>query len=163
MADIQSYSVLLDTSFVIRLLSHIDPLHENALGYYKYFLENRVDMKISTISIAEYCVKGELSELPLATLRVVPFNIDHAVVAGTYARILYDARLKDSLSVDNRLIIPNDTKLFAQATLDNNIKYFISSDSKAIKVLNAISEKNELSFEFIDIHTPPNVKFGILF
>ena len=32
-------SVLLDTSFFIRLLNSEDPLHENAKGYYKYFLE----------------------------------------------------------------------------------------------------------------------------
>ena len=31
--------VLLDTSFFIRLLNDEDPLHENALGYFKYFLQ----------------------------------------------------------------------------------------------------------------------------
>lgn len=39
MSKKQPYSVLLDTSFVIRLLSQGDPLHDNALGYYKYFLK----------------------------------------------------------------------------------------------------------------------------
>lgn len=33
------YSVILDTSFMIRLLSASDKLHPNALGYFRYFLE----------------------------------------------------------------------------------------------------------------------------
>ena len=32
--------VLLDTSFFIRLLNEEDPLHNNALGYFRYFLEH---------------------------------------------------------------------------------------------------------------------------
>ena len=67
-------SVLLDTSFFIRLLNSEDPLHENAKGYYKYFLEEEIKMKISTISIAEYCVKGDITDLPLKNLMILPFN-----------------------------------------------------------------------------------------
>ena len=44
--------VLLDTSFFIRLLNRVDPLHENAIGYYRYFLEHDFVIKISTIC---YC------------------------------------------------------------------------------------------------------------
>ena len=51
--------------FFIRLLNEEDPLHENALGYFRYFLEHDFVIKISTIAIAEYCVRGEVSELPL--------------------------------------------------------------------------------------------------
>lgn len=57
--------VLLDTSFFIRLLNEEDPLHENAFGYFRYFLEHDFVIKISTIAIAEYCVRGDVSELPL--------------------------------------------------------------------------------------------------
>ena len=73
---------LLDTSFFIRLLNEEDPLHENALGYFKYFLEHDFVIKISTIAIAEYCVRGEISELPLKNMLIVPFNFDHAQRAG---------------------------------------------------------------------------------
>ena len=69
------YRVLLDTSFFCRLLSINDPLHENAKGYYRYFLENGIDMMVSTISIAEYCVLGEVDDLPLRNLKIVPFNL----------------------------------------------------------------------------------------
>ena len=36
------YSVILDTSFMIRLLSASDKLHPNALGYFRYFLEHNI-------------------------------------------------------------------------------------------------------------------------
>lgn len=115
MREDKSYSVILDTSFLIRLLSRNDSLHSNAVGYFKYFLKNDIPMYISTISIAEYCVKGDVSELPLRNVRIVPFNFQHALVAGRFARLLFDANIKKEVSVANRLIIPNDAKIFAQA------------------------------------------------
>ena len=63
--------VLLDTSFFIRLLNEEDPLHDNALGYFRYFLENDFVIKISTIAIAEYCVRGEVNELPAHPIKSV--------------------------------------------------------------------------------------------
>lgn len=72
------HSVLLDTSFFVRLLNEDDRLHKNALDYLKYFLENEVTLKVSTISIAEYCVKGTVDELPLRNLQIIPFNLDQA-------------------------------------------------------------------------------------
>lgn len=162
MSSKQQYSVLLDTSFILRLLSDSDPLHNNAMGYYKYFLDNKIGMMISTISIAEYCVKGDISEIPLRTIRVVPFNINHATVAGKFAKDLYDARHAGEYSVDNRLIIPNDTKLFAQATIEKDIKYFVTSDTKAETAINTISKTNNIGFKHMDISTPYGQRFGVL-
>lgn len=62
------HSVLLDTSFFIRLLNDEDELHNNALGYFKYFLENEITLKVSTITIAEYCVLGKIEDLPLINI-----------------------------------------------------------------------------------------------
>lgn len=71
-------SVLLDTSFFLRLFDTSSPLHENAKSYYKYFLEHDITLKISTIAIAEFCVKGEITDLPLRNMKIIPFNFDHA-------------------------------------------------------------------------------------
>ena len=59
--------------FFIRLLNDQDPLHLNAVGYFKYFMENEIALKVSTISIAEYCVLGELSDLPLKNIQNCSF------------------------------------------------------------------------------------------
>lgn len=34
-------------------------------------------MKISTIAIAEFCVKAEITDLPLRNLQILPFNYNH--------------------------------------------------------------------------------------
>lgn len=81
-----TYSVLLDTSFFIRLLNDEDPLHQNAKDYFRYFLDNDIILKVSTISIAEYCVRGSLDELPLMNVQIIPFNLDHAKKTGEFAK-----------------------------------------------------------------------------
>ena len=61
--------VMLDTSFLIRLLNEKDPLHKSAMEYYQYLLEQEYVLYVSTIALAEYCVKGQLDEIPFETLR----------------------------------------------------------------------------------------------
>ena len=50
-----SRAILLDTNFFIYLLQDSSSLNENANKYFKYFCEHNIKMKISTVSIAEYC------------------------------------------------------------------------------------------------------------
>lgn len=57
--------VFCDTGFVIRLLDRTSDLHENALGYFRYFLENDYLIRMSTIAVAEFCVKDRIEHLPL--------------------------------------------------------------------------------------------------
>lgn len=70
--------VFCDTSFFIRLLDKNSPLHTKAKDYFKYFTENGFDLLISTIAIAEYCAGGDIGELPLQNLQIVPFNLNHS-------------------------------------------------------------------------------------
>lgn len=102
-------SVLLDTSFFIRLLNPDDPLHENAKGYFKYLIETEFILKISTISIAEYCVRGSLDELPLRNMQIVPFNLDHAQRTGEFAGIIFSEKHLSEETLHPRAIIPNDS------------------------------------------------------
>lgn len=48
---------MLDTSFLIRLLKEDDPLHTSAKSYFRYFLENKFVLFVSTVAVAEYCVR----------------------------------------------------------------------------------------------------------
>ena len=152
--------VLLDTSFFIRLLNEQDPLHENALEYYKYFLQNDFILKASTISIAEYCVRGEIDELPLKDIQIVPFNINHAIRAGDLAALVFQN--KGMLNLPDRRIIPNDTKLFAQADTEEQIQKFATSDVECIKVYHLLNQNDKLKFDIINIRNPYNETFGIL-
>ena len=127
-------SVLLDTSFFLRFLNEDDPLFKNSDEFYRYFIQKEIRMAISTISIAEYCVRGSIDELPLKNLQVIPFNISHAKRTGEFARIVFDN--KSGLQVKQRNIIPNDTKLFSQADVEPTIGYYLSSDTESYKIFN---------------------------
>lgn len=154
------HSVLLDTSFLIRLLNENDNLHSNALGYFKYFLENDIALKCSTISIAEYCVRGSFDELPWRNLQVVPFNFNHGIRAGEFAKIVF--KEKDRLDLNNPNIIPNDTKLFAQADIEMSTSHFVTSDEECIKIHNIIKAQGNAKFDIINIRIPYNETYGLL-
>lgn len=155
-------SVLLDTSFFIRLLNDEDPLHENAKEYYKYYLEKEIFMKVSTISIAEYCVLGQLDELPLRNIQILPFNLNHSVRTGEFAKVIFQEKKITKEQIFPRAIIPNDSKLFAQADLDENITHFVTSDSRSKNNLNLLKRGTNPKFEIIDISIPYHQVFGLL-
>jgi len=153
-------AVLLDTSFFLRFLNDSDPLFKNADGYFRYFLQKEITMMISTISIAEYCVGGDIQELPLRNLQVVPFNLDHAKRTGQFAKIVFQN--KGKLKLKERKIIPNDTKLFAQADCEKAIEFYLSSDTESHKIFNLLKRETTPGFQFIDLNTPFNETFGLL-
>jgi hypothetical protein len=155
-------AVLLDTSFFIRFLNETDPLYENADGYYKYLMMEKFDLVISTISIAEYCSRGDINELPLRNLQILPFNLNHGKRTGELARIAFKARREETLKLKERMLIPNDTKLFSQADLEEYILFYLSSDLESLKIYNLLKTSINLKFEFIDLNLKHTHFFGLL-
>lgn len=153
-------NVFCDTGFVIRLLDRTNDLHENALGYFRYFLENDYFIRMSTIAVAEFCVKDQIEHLPLKQILLSPFNAYHASKTGECARILYDAKAKGVIEVDARILIQNDVKLLAQAECEF-ADYYLTSDSRSKRMYDVLKEEGKLSFDFTDIHTPFSAKFGV--
>jgi hypothetical protein len=155
-------AVLLDTGFFIRLLNPNYTYHENARGYYKYFLDNEIALICSTISIGEFCVVGGLEDLPLKNLQILPFNLNHARRTVDIARIAFEALLHKILETKERLIIPNDTKLFSQADTEQSIQYYLSADTESNKVYNVLSQTQKLNFRFLDLSIKYQQAFGLL-
>ena len=153
-------AVLLDTSFFLRFLNDSDPLFKNADGYFRYFLQKEITMMVSTISIAEYCVGGDVHELPLRNLQIVPFNLNHSKRTGEFARIVFQN--KGKLKLKERNIIPNDTKLFAQSDCEKTVEFYLSSDTESYKIFNLLKQETAPKFQFIDLNTPYNETFGLL-
>ena len=138
--------VLLDTSFFIRLLNEEDDLHENAMGYFRYFLEHDFVIKISTIAIAEYCVRGDVSQR-----------------AGKMIAEVYAEKKKRGATITPRTVVPNDTKMFAQADVEPDINFYGTADVECKKVYDMIkTSEGKLSFDFIDITIPYTTFFGLL-
>ena len=153
---------MLDTAFLIRLLKEDDPLHTSAKEYYQYFLENNFALYVSTVAVAEYCVRGELDQLPFECVRVVPFNLDHAEKAGDYAGALFQAKKIGQYKPEQRLIIPNDVKIFAQASSVGAL-YFVTADIKSSKAMDILAREKGFSVTHLDIHTPIYSFTGTLF
>jgi len=153
--------VFCDTGFVIRLLDETNNLHDNAIGYFQYFLENDYIIRMSTIAVAEFCVKDSIENLPLWNILLSPFNANHAVKAGECAKVLYEAKAKGVLEVDARIVIQNDVKLLAQAQYDL-ASYYLTADVRSKRMYDVLKDNGQLSFDFTDIHTPYNEKFGML-
>lgn len=153
-------AVLLDTSFFLRFLNDASPLFKNADGYFRYFLQNEITMYVSTISIAEYCVGGDINELPLRNLQILPFNLNHAKRTGEFAKIVFQH--KNKLQIRERNIIPNDTKLFATADIEKSIEFYLSSDSESHKIYKLLKDHTLPKFQFIDLTIPFHETFGLL-
>jgi predicted nucleic acid-binding protein len=154
--------VLLDTSFFLRFLNEDDTLFKNADDYFCYFLKEDYVLFISTVTIAEFCVGGSTDELPLKNLRILPFNYGHAVRTGEFARQLFIARKKRLVTFTERLLIPNDTKLFAQADSEPAIAFFLTNDTESIKAYNILKQSCKPLFGIIDLKHPYAETFGIL-
>ena len=155
-------AVLLDTSFFLRFLNESDPLFENADGYFKYLIQEKFDLVISTISIAEYCSGGDISELPLRNLQILPFNLNHGKRTGEFTRVAFKARKEKALELKERLLIPNDTKLFSQADSEDYIQYYLSSDLESLKIYNVLHAALKLNFKFIDLNIKHTMTFRLL-
>jgi hypothetical protein len=100
--------------------------------------------------------------LPLKNLQILPFNLNHAKKTGELARVLFEARKAGQINFKERLLIPNDTKLFAQADIEPNIKYYVTSDAESLKAFGIIKQQCNPKFNIIDINKPLSEAFGIL-
>lgn len=157
-----TFSVILDTSFLIRLLNTAEPLHANAQGYFRYFSENDIPMYCSTISIAEYCVKGTYDDLPFRSIRILPFNTSDAKEAGKFAATLFNAKRKGNIQISDRLIIPNDTKIFAQGSLAPSVQYFVTADVKSKHNIEILRRECNAQIEHLDISIPHTSRYGMI-
>lgn len=154
-------SVMLDTSFCIRLMDKTDSLHQNALEYYKYFLEEKITIHVSTIVIAEYAVVDDPANLPLNNFQIESFDFMDAKSSG-----LFHSHLKGSqVNIEgyNRRLIINDIKILAQIQT-KKIEGIISKDLKSLKqYVTPLIDANYLQVKFIDLNITLTQTLGKLF
>lgn len=142
-------SVLLDTSFCIRLLKKDEPLHQNAIDYFQYFLEQKIELYISTIAIAEYSVKDDPNNLPLKMMKIIPFDFFDGKTAGEFHSILLESRNK-ARDID-RNVVRDDCKLIAQL-FNRKIEGYITKDRKSFgQIIKPITEIKGFSIELLDL------------
>lgn len=155
-------SVLLDSSFWIRLLKSDADFHQNTVDYFEYFLENGIEMYLSTIVVSEYAVGDNPDNLlSLNSFRLLEFDYADAKFAGQFLATLRS--LGKFGDFGDRKVVINDIKLFSQIH-NRNIDAFVTKDRKSLtKMIEPLSDSHNLNFEFIDLSIPLNDKLGRLF
>ena len=154
--------VFLDTSFFIRLYKPDDPDHANARAYWERFRKDDCELFLSTIVAAEFGTGGAFKQLPYKYVTVLPFNLNHAERSSVLAQVAFENKRKGAVELENRVVIPNDTKILAQAE-EVKSDVFIARDDNCEKVYQLMKDNGLLSFEYLDLRTPPSQYFGELF
>lgn len=154
-------SVLLDTSFCIRLLKSNDELHQNAKAYFQYFLEQKIEMYLSSIVIAEYAVKDDPANLPLESVKVIPFDYFDGKTAGEFHAMLLQH--KEQVAHIDRNVIKDDCKLVAQI-FNRKINGYITKDRKSFnQIIAPITASQRFSINLLDLEVPLKDFKGELF
>jgi predicted nucleic acid-binding protein len=118
-------SALLDTSFLISLTNQTRETHDIAHQYYKYMIEQKITLFLSSIVVSEFCVRQPITDLPLRNFKILPFNVPDAIESAD----IYN-KLKGNLQGnDSRTVIRNDINIIAQA-IKANIPVVLTDDAR---------------------------------
>lgn len=110
--------VLLDTCVLISLISEEAGYHEVAQQYFKDLIEKRHRVMISPLTLAEYGVKGCLSDVYKLPIGIPLFGTPHAEKAAEFCKVTGN-KDKVGRSIPNeRRCIAIDTMILAQASVE---------------------------------------------
>ncbi|MFA5866352.1 MAG: PIN domain-containing protein [Actinomycetota bacterium] len=86
MAKGETFSILVDTSFLVPVFDSTRGNHADAKRYYKYFCDNSYRMFLSTIVISEFHQKQTIVPIyNTGNFIVLPFNYEDAIKAADIA------------------------------------------------------------------------------
>jgi hypothetical protein len=112
--------------------------------------------------VSEYAAGNNPDDLlSLKVFRLLEFDYADAKIAGNFfAELKGNEDLRES---EQRKVIINDIKLFAQIH-NRRIDAYITKDKKSLgKMIEPLKNSHNLKFEFIDLSISLNDKLGRLF
>ena len=154
-------TVLLDSCFLIGLVSKDDRLHVNANVYWKYFLDNDVKMYLSTIVASEFATKHNLSDFPLNKTIPMLFNIRDAEMAGQISKFRQSKHSSKPEDGASRIQLKDDFKILAQLCGSLVVEAIVTGDGKMRGPFNDAIECHSIKKKFIDINNPITQELGL--
>lgn len=94
--------------------------------------------------------------------RALTFNIDHAESAGKFASIAFELRQQVPTEITQRVIIPNDTKMFAKADVQPQISHYLTADDRCETLYWLIARQIPPRFQILPLKVPARQAFGEL-
>ncbi len=148
-------NVILDTGFLISLVSKNRPEHEAAKKYYKYFLEHDFILMVPTVVVSEFSIKQPFSDLPLHNFTILPFNYGDAVTCGELNAFYYRRKIK----AGQRDAVKDDFKIIAQAK-EQDISFLITEDASSMKpYCEALKSEAKIDFQVIPLSEGFDISF----
>ena len=143
-----SKAVVIDTSFLICLVSDNRPSHATAKTYYRYFLENNIAMLLPTVVVAEFAVKQPPEDLPLRNFVVEPFNFEAATTCASLNAAEHRERLSGQ---GQRDAVKDDFKIIAHA-VQSQALYLITDDRDTMaKYCARLQERSLVAFQIVPL------------
>jgi hypothetical protein len=141
-----SDGILLDTSFLISFADPNQPNHSVAVQYFQYFVDESIPMYLSTIAASEFHLKQPVTDLPLDSIIIMPFNLDDAMHAATLDFTKYKGA-----PGEKRDVLKDDFKLLGQAKA-RDIGFIVTEDVKTLyKYCNKLRAQGEINTKVIKL------------
>jgi hypothetical protein len=149
-------SVLLDTSFLISLVDDTRGNHAKAKGFYKYFIDNKMHMILSSIVTSEFCIKQSLTDLPISNFRTLPFNIPDSF----HLSAIFEDKFRNYNTETSRNSVKDDYKIVSQCNF-NKIEYLITEDEPLCKLITNLNTEHKTSIKPLYLPDGHETSFNI--
>lgn len=141
-------AAVLDTGFLISLASRDRSNHGSAKSYYKWFLEHNHRLLLPTVVVSEFCLKQEITDLPLRNFQILPFNLQEAVLCAKLNFVHYRSV---SDNPGQRDAVKDDFKIIAQ-TKHQKARFLITEDGSTLaKYCESLKRDKKISFKVIKL------------
>lgn len=151
-------TVMFDTCALIALTNCNDEFHDIAERCYRELVKGKHRMLVSVISVAEYGVKGELSDIAKLSFLVPVFGMQHAAKAAQFANVTKNIHREQQY---DRQFIAADTQIIAQAEVEQ-VDCILTRDVRTFaRTTYALKEKKLISLEIIRLDGDPLFQMGL--
>lgn len=154
---------LLDTCTLINFVKQDALFHQQAVSCMRKLSENKSRLHLSALTLAEYGVKGDVSNfLDAKHFNILQYSTQHALKAAEFLKALQPKIIQLKDADNTRKIITIDTHILAQAQV-LGVDYVLTADEKTMaKTANALKELGLFHPELVLLSDFPLKKMGLI-